>query len=155
MASEKESLWIDKYIETGDGNLATREIFNSAEKNVSIRTCSLKARLGTEIDKRLRKAMRHNSVTCYSMLAKLAKESDSDQVKVKALTDLLDRGGYKPIDQHEEVIEVKTKDQVEAEYLAAKQAIHEGMENDTLQAQIEQRNKHVAKPDIGKMQAED
>ena len=141
MASEKESQWIDRYIETGNANQATREIFNSSDKNVPARSCALKNTLGSEIDKRLRKAMRHNSVSYFANLAKLATESDSDQVRVKALTDLLDRGGYKPVDQMEDVTEhVMTKGEHEQAYQAAQRDILLNTDTETLKALIDSRD---------------
>ncbi len=123
MASERETQWIELYIQTGDDKGATRKIFNcSTEKNVTVRSSQLKKNFANEIDKRLRETMRVNSVAMHKILCNLAANATSETVKGNAAKDLLDRGGYKPVDQSEDITE-RTPDQVEAEYQQALKAV--------------------------------
>lgn len=145
MASDNEKLWVERYIETGDAKGATAELFNCSDKNLSARTSQLKAKLASDIDKRLRETMRTNSVTYHQVLSNLAMSAKSEQVRAKAAQDLLDRGGYKPVDQHEDLTEPLTHEQIEQQYQQAlaslapadlRQAL-EGMTEEDRQALLE------------------
>jgi len=113
MASKKELQWLDRYMETGNDKLATREIFDCAEKSVSSRSAQLKQKHASEIDKRLRETMRTDSVACQKILINLANNAQSEQVQAKAAMDLLDRGGYKPVDQVQELEPEKSREDIE------------------------------------------
>jgi len=106
MASAKELEWLDLYLETGNDKEATRKVFNcSTERNVTVRSSQLKKHLAADIDKRLRETMRINAVALHKILCNLATTATSEQVRAKAAMDLLDRGGYKPVDK-QEIMEV-------------------------------------------------
>ena len=141
MASENELLWIEEYINTGDAKAATAKVFNSSDKNVAARTSALKTKLARDIDKRLREEMRIDSVALYANLRKLAIDSTSEQVQVKATMDLLDRGGYKPVDQVEDISEKPDKAAIESRAEQARQTLLAGISKDELQAMLDAKGK--------------
>lgn len=98
MASERAEKWLELYLETGDAKGAVRQVYNCSEKSVPARASQLKAKYQVEISKALTRMMTSDSVRWYTILRGLATDSSSENVKLNAAKDLLDRGGFKPAD---------------------------------------------------------
>lgn len=103
--SEKEQVWLDEYMATGDGKEATRRVFDCSEKTLASRTSQLKAKLALQIDKRLRESFAVNAVAAANIIKDLAFNAKSEPVKLKAACDLLDRGGYKPVNETRDLLD--------------------------------------------------
>ncbi len=130
MVSEKEKQWIEIYLETGDAKEAVRQVFNVVY--VDARASQLKAKLALDIDKALRSNFACNAVIYNKIISGLASKAKSEQVQLKACQDMLDRGGYKPVDKTEDVTVPKTKEQVELEYKEALESAVKAMPKEEL-----------------------
>jgi len=106
MSSQLEKAWIERFIESGDAQASVREIYpdcgaksTEPEQAVRIRASQLKKNLALEIDKRLRETLASDSVTMLTIIKGIATTAKSEETKLKAAKDWLDRGGYKPADE--------------------------------------------------------
>jgi len=100
--TDMENKFIEAYIEHGDGVRAVIEAGYS-ERSAQVIASQLKRKLAVDINKGLNDKLRNGSAFMLGVVFNLAKESDSDDIKLKAAKDWLDRSGYKPIDRHADV----------------------------------------------------
>jgi hypothetical protein len=61
----------------------------------------LKNRLGTEIDAEQRDMLKGYAPKAFQQIQNLAENAESENVRLKANSDILDRAGYRPIDKSE------------------------------------------------------
>lgn len=98
----KEQAFIEAYIETGNaGEAATKAGYNPA--TASVRGCQLRKQFAQEISELVAANFRDKSPRMAKIIEDLAERSENDQVRYKAASDYLDRGGFKPTDKYEEV----------------------------------------------------
>ena len=98
----RETKFLELYLQTGDATQAAREAGYS-HKSASAMGCQLKRKLAKEIDERVTQNFRGKSPRMAKIVEDLAETSRSDQVKLHAARDYLDRGGFKPVDRYEHV----------------------------------------------------
>lgn len=109
--SPKEELFIEKYMEHGDGVRAAIEA-GFSEKSAPSYASQLKRKLRVEIDKYAREHLATESSMMLSVVHKLAREAQSEDVRLKAAKDWLDRAGYKPVNEHRDLTEKQTPEQL-------------------------------------------
>lgn len=101
--TEKELAFIESYTEHGDGTLAAIQAGYS-EKSAQVIGSQLKKKLKQELDARLTEKMNADCVLARSVIVKLAKDAQSEDTRLKAAKDIMDRGG-RPASK--EIISVK------------------------------------------------
>ena len=139
--TEKEEQWLDEYMQTGDAKGATRLVFDCSEKSLPSRTSQIKSKLAFEIDKRLRASFAVDAVRAASIVKDLAFSAKSEQVKLKASCDLLDRGGYKPVNETRDLLgkeEINPKE-LRAQIAELKKQILREMPPEELQAALKEQ----------------
>lgn len=91
--TEMEQAFIENYTEHGDQELAATQAGYS-EKCIRSIASQLKRKLRTEIDARLAEKMNGDCAIARSVIVKLCTSSESEDIKLKAAKDILDRGGH-------------------------------------------------------------
>lgn len=138
--TQKELDFIENFTDHGDWELAAKQSGYS-EKSAYVIGCQLKKKLVHEIDSRLTEKMGGDCVLARSVIVKLAKEASSEDVRLKAAKDIMDRGGHpaskeiisrdkkeRPADQIAKIRELlgdEAADKLEREYLPDQpEAVH-------------------------------
>jgi phage terminase small subunit len=103
--TEKEIAFIEQYTEHGDATLAAVQAGYS-EHSSQVIGSQLKKKLKTEIDAKLTDKMTADCVLARSVIVKLAKEAQSEDTRLKAAKDIMDRGG-RPASK--EIVSIKEK----------------------------------------------
>ena len=77
----------------------------------------LKRRLSSQIVEELRLNIINSAPRALAILQNLAMNAQSESVRLKACTDLLDRAGFKPVTRQERLHVNRTVEEVEAELM--------------------------------------
>ena len=124
MASEAQQAWLESVINGTPPKIATKEHFDcKTASSIAAKTSILKNKYAEDINSALLKQMKLCAPQAFLTIMDLAQTADQAAVKLKACQDILDRTGYKPSLQIEDVTE---KAQSEEEIL---QSIQEEMKS--------------------------
>lgn len=129
MASERELQWLEDYLDHGDAKKAVEDNFNCQPKSVASKASQLKKRFAEEIHKRVQESFSMHSMEMRNVIKDLALNSDQDSVKLKAAQDWLDRGGFKPVEQYEDL----GKEATEAELMERLKLLVQGFDPQVLE----------------------
>ena len=91
--NEQQERFIDEYVLHGNATMAAIKAGYS-EKSANTRGYQLKVRYQAEIDRRSREAIRSRVPGAIAQLKSLAIEGQSEQVRLAATKDILDRAGH-------------------------------------------------------------
>jgi phage terminase small subunit len=99
--TDRDEEFVREYVRNG-GN-ATQAALTCGVSDTSASTIGyrLKNRLGVEIDAEQREILRGYAPKAFEQMRNLAENAESENVRLKANSDLLDRAGYRPIDKSE------------------------------------------------------
>ena len=116
-ATEKQRLFIKKYVSSGDELESARVAGYSDRSLPSLRAeaSRLKRRLASQIADELRLNIINSAPRALAILKDLALNADSAHVRMKASMDILDRAGFKPVKRQEVVHASRSVEEVEAE----------------------------------------
>jgi len=114
--TEKEIIFIDRFTEHGDATLAAKEAGYS-EHTAQVQGSQLKKKLKDEIDDTVKDKLDNDAALARSVIAKLAREGKSEDVRLKASKDIMDRAGYKPVEVTKDVTEKKPFNQMVIELI--------------------------------------
>ena len=108
--TDKQDRFIENYVLTGN---ATKSAIASgySEKTAKVKGSQLKAQLRNEIVEATQKVLADKIPEGLSWLTELAREAESESVRLGAIKDLLDRAGLKPVER----IETTTVEQMSDE----------------------------------------
>lgn len=113
---ERRQEFLRHYVECGDhvraAELAGYE-YESRQLLVN-EACRLKRQMSAEIEEAMRERFGGTAIKAANVMEELMLNSLSDGVKLNAAKDLLDRGGYKPIDRTQEVKEEASHEELVA-----------------------------------------
>ena len=119
---ERDEDFVREYVNNG-GN-ATQAAIAVGVSSASASTVGyrLKSRLTMEIDTEQKAQLRGYAPKAISQIQSLAEKAESENVRLKANADLLDRAGWKPVDKQEiaetSAIENMSDEEIEAELAA-------------------------------------
>ena len=99
--TDRDEAFVREYVSNG-GN-ATQAAIACGVSDTSASTIGyrLKNRLGTEIDAEQREMLKGYAPKAFEQMRILAENAESENVRLKANSDLLDRAGYRPVDKTE------------------------------------------------------
>jgi len=98
---ERDEEFVREYVDNG-GNATQAAIAVGASKaSASTVGYRLKTRLSREIDEEQKLQLEGYAPKAISQIQNLAENAESENVKLKANADLLDRAGWKPVDKTE------------------------------------------------------
>ena len=98
---ERDAEFVREYVDNG-GNATQAAIAVGASKaSASTVGYRLKTRLSREIDEEQKLQLEGYAPKAISQIQNLAENAESENVKLKANADLLDRAGWKPVDKTE------------------------------------------------------
>ena len=108
--TDKQDRFIENYVLTGN---ATKSAIASgySEKTAKVKGSQLKAQLRNEILEATQKVLADKIPEGLNWLTELAREAESESVRLGAIKDLLDRAGLKPVER----IETTTVEQMSDE----------------------------------------
>ena len=117
--THKQKTFIQEYVSTGDAVESARTAGYSDRSLASLRAESsrLKRRLSSQIAEKLRLNIINSAPRALAILQNLAMNAQSESVRLKACTDLLDRAGFKPVTRQERHYVNRTVEEVEAELM--------------------------------------
>ena len=113
--TEQRKHFVEAYCRLGNGTLAAKEAGYKDSPSLVNQASKLKRELSSEIAEELTANFMSAAPKALSILMDLAENSASDSVKFQASKDLLDRAGFRPIDQREEIRPQRTPAELEAE----------------------------------------
>lgn len=140
MASANELKWVELVSSGIELKEATRLVFKDvSESSRASKTSQLKYKFIDEVNALLNKEMKQLAPTAFRIIMQLAQTAEQESVKAKCAMDILDRTGYKPSLQIEDVTE---KAQSEEEILQSiseelKSMKEQGIDLITLSKEIE------------------
>ena len=116
-ATEKQRLFIKKYVSSGDELESVRVAGYSDRSlpNLLAEASRLKRRLASQIADQLRLNIINSAPRALAIHKDLALNADSEHVRMKASMDILDRAGFKPVKRQEVVHASRSVEEVEAE----------------------------------------
>jgi len=116
ITTEKQARFVEYYVLTGNAT-KSYEMAGYAPKTADINGPILRKKLSAEIEEETRKRMQGMAPMAVGFLEDLAKNAQSEQVRLKAVMDILDRSGYKPTDKVEQTVSYddKSTDELRAE----------------------------------------
>ena len=119
LKTPKQKTFIQEFVSTGDAVESARATGYSDRSLSSLRTESsrLKRRLSSQIAEELRLNIINSAPRALAILQNLAMNAQSESVRLKACTDLLDRAGFKPVTRQERLHVNRTVEEVEAELM--------------------------------------
>ena len=99
--TDRDEAFVREYVRNG-GN-ATQAAVSCGVSDTSASTIGyrLKNRLGMEIDAEQREMLKGYAPKAFQQIQNLAENAESENVRLKANSDILDRAGYRPIDKSE------------------------------------------------------
>ena len=117
--TEKQKTFIREYVNSGDALENARSAGYSDHSLPSLRAeaSRLKRRLSSQIAEELRLNIINSAPRALAILQNLAMNAQSESVRLKACTDLLDRAGFKPVKRQETHHVSRTVEEVEAELM--------------------------------------
>ena len=113
--TDKQDQFIENYVLTGN---ATKSAIASgySVRTATVKGAQLKARFRNEILEATQKVLADKIPEGLSWLTELAREAESESVRLGAIKDLLDRAGLKPIERIETTtIEQMSDDDIKRE----------------------------------------
>ena len=113
--TEQRKHFVEAYCRLGNGTLAAKEAGYKDSPSLANQASKLKRELSAEISEELTANFLSAAPKALSILMDLAENSTSDSVKFQASKDLLDRAGFRPIDQREKIRPQRTPAELEAE----------------------------------------
>jgi hypothetical protein len=114
--TEKQAKFVEYYVLTGNATQAYK-MAGYSPKAADVNGPNLRKKLAVEIEEETRKRVQGLAPMAVGFLEELAKNAQSEQVRLKAVMDILDRSGYKPTDKVEQTVtyDDKTTDELKAE----------------------------------------
>ena len=119
MRTDKQSAFIEGYCQTGNATKAAIQAGYS-EATAKQQGHTLKNKFAKEIEQRIKKMVQDAVPAAMSQISALAQTATSEQVRLAASKDILDRAGLKPADRIEQKIshEEKSTDELKKELQA-------------------------------------
>ena len=117
--THKQKTFIQEYVSTGDGVESARRAGYSDRSLPSLRAeaSRLKRRLSSQIADEIKLNIINSTPRALAILQNLAMNAQSESVRLKACTDLLDRAGFKPVKRQETHQFSRTVEEVEAKLM--------------------------------------
>ena len=103
MRTDKQVAFIESYCQTGNATKAAIQAGYS-EATAKQQGHTLKNRFSMEIEKRIKKMVQDSIPAALNQISALAQTATSEQVRLNASKDILDRAGLKPADRIEQRI---------------------------------------------------
>ena len=143
MASENELKWLDMVVSGTDHKEATKACFDiNTPSSLISKTSQLKGKFVDEVNAALMKEMKQLAPTAFRTIMQLAQTAEQEAVKAKCAMDILDRTGYKPSLQVEDV--TKREPQTEAEAMLELTEAIKGLEEEGIT--IDQLTRDIGQP---------
>ncbi len=98
---ERDSDFVREYVNNGGNATQAAIAVGVSQASASTVGYRLKSRLTKEIDTEQKAQLRGYAPKAISQIQSLAEKAESENVRLKANADLLDRAGWKPIDKQE------------------------------------------------------
>ena len=98
---ERDEEFVRKYVNNGGNATQAAIAVGVSQASASTVGYRLKSRLTKEIDTEQKAQLQGYAPKAISQIQNLAENAESENVKLKANADLLDRAGWKPIDKQE------------------------------------------------------
>ena len=94
--TEKEEIWLEQYLETGQAKEAVKVAFPDCktEGSITARASQLKTKLANEIDSRLMASYKKDAPQAVRIVRDLMNNAQQEAVKLKAAQDWLSRAGH-------------------------------------------------------------
>ncbi len=119
---ERDEDFVREYVNNGGNATQAAIAVGVSPASASTVGYRLKSRLTKEIDTEQKAQLQGYAPKAISQIQNLAENAESENVKLKANADLLDRAGWKPIDKQEitetSAIENMSDEEIEAELAA-------------------------------------
>ena len=103
MRTEKQEAFIESYCQTGNATKAALQAGYS-EAGAKQQGHVLKKKFAKEIEQRIKKMVQDSVPAALNQISILAQTATSEQVRLNASKDILDRAGMKPADRVEQKI---------------------------------------------------
>ena len=145
--TEQRKHFVEAYCRLGNGTLAAKEAGYKNSPSLPNQASKLKRELAPEICEELKVNFLNLAPKALNILTDLAQNSSSDSVRFQAAKDFLDRAGFRPIDQREEIRPQRSKEQLEAEMIhlvgpeKAELLLGKKSVDDLVQERVEQQEK--------------
>ena len=115
LMTERQDKFIDIYSKTGNATQSAIEAGYS-QKTAKQKGYELKNLLRKEINEQTQKVLADHVPSSIKWLSELARDSESDSVRLGAIKDLLDRAGLKPVERIEQTtVERMSDDEIQRE----------------------------------------
>ena len=115
MASENELKWLELVVSGTPHKEATQACFDiNTPSSLVSKTSQLKGKFVDEVNAALMKEMKQLAPTAFKNIIDLAKNCELEAVKLKACQDVLDRSGFKPSLQVEDITNREPQTEQEA-----------------------------------------
>ena len=119
---ERDEDFVREYVNNGGNATQAAIAVGVSQASASTIGYRLKSRLTKEIDTEQKAQLRGYAPKAISQIQSLAEKAESENVRLKANADLLDRAGWKPVDKQEitetSAIENMSDEEIEAELAA-------------------------------------
>jgi phage terminase small subunit len=119
---ERDEDFVREYVNNGGNATQAAIAVGVSQASASTVGYRLKSRLPKEIDTEQKAQLQGYAPKAIHQIQSLAEKAESENVRLKANADLLDRAGWKPIDKQEitetSAIENMTDEEIEAELAA-------------------------------------
>lgn len=105
--NEKQALWVEAYIESGDAIKATKLVYTDVqEQSVATKTSYLKSTLANEIDNHAREQYKLDAPLMMSIIKDIAINSKQDSMRHKSADTWLSRAGHDAaiVTEHKETV---------------------------------------------------
>ena len=99
--TDRDEEFVREYVRNGGNETQAALTCGVSDTSASTIGYRLKNRLGVEIDAEQREILRGYAPKAFEQMRNLAENAESENVRLKANSDLLDRAGYQPIDKSE------------------------------------------------------
>ena len=117
--TDRDEAFVTEYVSNGGNATQAALSYGVSGSSASTVGYRLKNRLSAEIETEQRKVLTGYAPKAIHQIQNLAENAESENVRLKASTDLLDRAGYKPIDKSEVTqvndLENMTTEEIQAE----------------------------------------
>ena len=119
---ERDEEFVREYVNNGGNATQAAIAVGVSQASASTVGYRLKSRLTKEIDTEQKAQLQGYAPKAISQIQSLAEKAESENVRLKANADLLDRAGWKPVDKQEitetSAIENMSDEEIEAELAA-------------------------------------
>ena len=116
--TNQRQVFVEEYVRSGDHLEAAKKSGYKDTHTLRNQACKLRRECADEITEELHRNFTEIAPRALNILSDLAKNAESESVRLGATRVLLDRAGFRPVDREHEIIKEKSAEELNAQLVS-------------------------------------